>query len=580
VRLNEDTINSIRNEASITEVIGHFIPLVKKGKGYTAVCPFHDDHDPSLSISEDKKIYKCFVCGNGGNVFSFVENYKKISFPEAVVEVSKIIGKPIEVELDKPKKVSPYQKDYDVLDSMVKYSNYLLLATQGGQAAKAYLEGRGIDEEVIKAFEIGYNPSNNVMYKYLSSKSFKDEDMIKVGITRMMSNGMNDIFYNRVLFPIHDQYGNPVAFSARAPEKDAQSKYINTGETEVYTKGNVIFNYHRVKENMKKSGFVIVVEGVMDVIAYYRAGIYNVVATLGTACSKRQLELLKSLTNNLVLGYDGDNAGINANLKLGERALAEGMNVSVIDNDTELDPDEIIAKYDKNALRDLSGKRISYIDYCLKQYKRNINFDNYSDRKEYHEKMLNIISLLKDPDDIENYFNALTEITKIRKRPNEVNKKEYNDKVIPQYSDSVDGLLRAEYIILSQMMISYKATTIFKKELGCLLDSDNQKLSSAIIDDYRKNDNCQAARLYDSLTDEKLKSLIATLSTSELIPEEFSEEILMGAINKEKIELKKLRLEELKTIISKNDVVDKLASEKALLEYQNIMRELKGSYVK
>lgn len=578
MRISEETINSVRQAASITEVIGHYIPLIKKGKGYTAVCPFHDDHDPSLSISEDKQIYKCFVCGNGGNVFSFVQNYKKISFPESVVEVSKVIGKPIEVELDTPKKVSKYQREYDCLDTMIKYTNYLLTATEGAKSAKDYLVNRGLEIDTINNFEIGYNPKENVIYKYLSSKGFKDEEMINVNIARMMNDGMHDIFYDRILFPIHDQFGHPVGFTARALDSDNTSKYINTAETQIYTKGNILYNYHRVKENLKKDGFVIVVEGVMDVIAYHRAGVYNVIATLGTACSKRQLELLKSLSNNLVLGYDGDNPGISANLKLGEAALKEGMNVQVIDNDTELDPDEIISKYSKNGLRDLASKRLTYIDYAFKQYKRKINFDNYTDRKAYHEKMLGLISILKDPDDIENYLNALTEMTKIRKRPSEINKKEYNNSVIPQVEYSLDGLIKAEYIILVEMSLSYNATSIYQKELGCLLDETNQELASLIIDDYRKHERCQLSRLYDEVENPKVKDLIATLGTIEILPTEFDETILKGAIDREKLELKKLRLEQLKSLISKNSVVDKETTNKYLEEYTNLLRDLKNSF--
>ena len=578
MRISEETINSIRSSASITEVIGHYIPLVKKGKGYTAICPFHDDHDPSLSISDDKQIYKCFVCGNGGNVFTFVQNYKNISFPESVVEVSKIIGKPIEVEIDAPKKVSKYQKEYDVLDSMIKYTNYLLTATEGGKSAKEYLEKRGLDEKVINTFSIGYNPKDDVIYKYLSSKNFADEEMIKVNVARMTDGGMRDVFYNRILFPIHNRYGNPVAFTARTLDSNNSAKYINSSETEIYHKGDIVYNYHRVKDTIKKDGFVIVVEGVMDVIAYYRAGIYNVVATLGTACTSKQLELIKSLTNNIVLGYDGDNPGINANLKLGEVALSLGMNVEVIDNDTELDPDEIIAKYSINSLRDLSSKKLSYIDYALKQYKRKANLDNYTDRKAYHEKMLKIIALLKDPDDVENYLNSLTEITKIRKRLSETPKKEYNNKVIPQGEYSLDGLTKAEYIILCEMSLSYNATSIYQKELGCLLDDTNQELASLIIDDYRKHKTCQLSRLFDEVTNPRVKDLIVSLGTIEIMPTVYDEKILMGAINREKIELKKLRIEELKKLISKSNTVDKETTDKYLQEYTNLLIDLKNSY--
>lgn len=579
MKLDENLINQIRNEASISQVIGHYIPLIRKGKGFTALCPFHDDHDPSLSISEDKQIYKCFVCGNGGNVFTFVQNFKKISFPESVVEVSKIIGKPINIEFEnKPKVISKYQKEYDLLDDMISHTGYLLTGSKMGESARSYLKDRGIEEEVMNHFQIGYNPSDNAVYKYLSSKGYSDELMIKTNVARMGNNGMSDIFYNRILFPIHDRFGHPLAFTARTLDKENASKYINTSETEIYTKGDNLYNYHRVKDDIRKDGSIIVCEGVMDVIAYYRAGITNVVATLGTACSVKQLELLKTLSNNLILSYDGDNAGIAANLKLGESALRSGFRVEVIDNDTELDPDEIISKYGKNALRDLSGKRLSFIDYALKMYKRRINVDNYSDRKKLHEKMLTLIGLLNDPDDIENYMNELTEITRIRKRVSINNKKEYNYKVLPESSYDLDGLTNAEYIILSQMALDHKAVSIYQKNLGCLLDETNQQLALLIIDEYRKYSGCQLSKLYDEVNDPDIKDLIVNLSMIDILPESFNEDILMGAINREKLELKKLKIDDLKQKISRTQALSKEETEKYLEEYTALLKELKEGY--
>jgi len=573
MQIKKEVIDNIIANASISEVIGHYIPLVRKGRSFSAICPFHDDHDPSLSISEEKRIYKCFVCGNGGNAITFVENFKKISFPEAVVEVSKIIGKPIDVKIDKPKIISKYQKEYDLMDSAIKYSNYLLTTADKCKQARDYLNERGLDEDVINHFEIGYNPNGNVIYKYLKNQSFTDNEMIKVNLCRLLDNGMNDVFYNRILFPIHDEFGHPVAFTARTLDKNNDAKYINTSDTEIYTKGNVIYNYHRIKDTSKKASGIIVCEGVMDVIAYYRAGIYNVCATLGTACTPKQLKLISSLNQTIVLGYDGDNAGINANFRLGKMALEAGLNVEVIDNETELDPDEIINQNSKNALRDLSSKRLSFIDYAIKYLKKIYNLDNYSDRKKYHDQILTYISCLIDMDDIENYTNELYEITKIRKRAIFAHQKEYNETVFKS-SNTIDGLTNAEYIILSQMALSKKATSIYQKELGCLLDDDNHNLACLIVDEYRKNDNCQLALIYNEVTDPKLKDLITSIATSELLPNEFDEEILMGAIYKERQELKKHQLELLKDKINKTKVIDAIKTQDYLKEYQNLLKEL------
>ena len=579
MKISEDVINDIRNSANIVDVIGHYIPLFKKGKSFTAVCPFHDDHDPSLSISEDKQIYKCFVCQNGGNVFTFVQNFKKISFPESVVEVSKIIGKPIEVEYTE-KKINKNQPYFDVLNSMIAYSQYLLSGSKIGEKAMSYLNNRGLEKDVIEYFNIGFNPDNNMIYKYLNSQKFSDENIIKAGACRMLDNGMADIFYNRITFPIHDMYGNPIAFTARDFEGKSDSKYINSSENIIYTKGDNLYNYHRAKDASKKATYVIVCEGVMDVIAYYRAGKYNAVATLGTACTKKQIELLKSLSNNIVLSYDGDSPGQVANLKIGEMLLDEGFNVMVIDNDTNLDPDEIISQYGKNSLRDLESKHISYIDYAIKYYKKHYNLDNYNDRKQMTIVISRLIEKLKDEYDKENYNNELYELTKIRKREsvNEI-KKQYNEKAA-NISYSIDGLTKAEYIILVQIAMSRKALDIYQSKLGCLLEKANQDLAMLIIDDYRKNGKCSLSRIYDEANDDDIRNTITNLLSVESMPNEYDEVCLISSIDKVKLEIKKKKLDVLKEKISSTQVVDPKQSEVYLREYIELVKELGGTYGK
>jgi len=580
MRLTDDVINDIRSSANIVDVIGHYIPLIKKGKGYTAVCPFHDDHDPSLSISEDKQIYKCFVCGKGGNVFTFVQDFTKCSFPESVVEVSKIIGKPIELDIA-PKKVNKNQKYFDVLSSMVSYSNYLLCGSKLGVEPMKYLNDRGLEKDVIEYFNIGFNPGKDdsnkdkaIMYDYLHSQNFVDEDILKTGVCRMLNSGMADVFYKRILFPIHDKDGNPLGFSARDYTNTSDSKYINTNDTIIYTKGDNLYNYHRAKNSAKKETYVILCEGVMDVIAYYRAGKENVLATLGTACTNKQIELLKALTNHVVLSYDGDKAGQSANMKIGELLINQGFNVSVIDNNTTLDPDEIIKEYGKNALRDLESHKISFIDYAIKYYKNKYNLENYNDRKEMTIVISKLIDKLKDEYDKDNYTRELFELTKIKKREkeNEV-KKTYNKQVA--YSYSIDGLTKAEFTILVLMAQSQKALTIYQKQLGYLLDETNQKLAMLIIDDYRKNEKCSLSRIYDETNDENIKNLISSLALVEGLPDKYDETSMLGSIEKIKKEIKKQRLtliqEKIKTSL---DVKQK---EEFLKEYMELVKELGGN---
>ena len=576
MRLTEEVINDIRNSADIVDVIGHYIPLIKKGKGYSALCPFHDDHDPSLSISQDKQIYKCFVCGNGGNVFTFVSNYKKISFPEAVGEVAALIGKPIQIDTA-PKKVSKYQRYYDLLSAMIAYSTYLLSASKAGEEAMNYLINRGLEKDVIEFFNIGLNPDGNRIYEYLKNHGFADEDMLKAGVCRMLDNGMADVFYNRIIFPIHDKEGNPIAFTARDYRGVSDSKYINSADNIIYTKGDHLYNYHRAKEAARKAGYIIICEGVMDVIAYYRAGKQNVVATLGTACTRNQIELIKSLNKKVVLSYDGDNAGQAANLKIGELLMDAGEEVYVIDNNTKLDPDEIINQYGKNALRDLEAKQISYIDFVMGYYRKIYNLDNYEDRKKMTIRVSALIEKLPDQYDRDNYFNELYELTKIRKRASqEANKIGYNKKTA-DVSFSIDGLTKAEYLIIAQIAMSKKALDIYQRKLGYLLDPNDQKLAMLIIDDYRKHEKCSLSRIYDETDDENVKNLITNLALIETLPAEYDENSLDGAIGKIKMEIKRRKMADLKEKIDSISTVDPNKADEYLREYEKLIKELGGN---
>lgn len=574
--INKETIDDILKSVDIVDVIGHYIPLVKKGKGFSAICPFHDDHDPSLVISTEKQLYKCFVCGSGGNAYTFVKNYKKIPFLEAVKEVADIAGKPLEIKTYIKK--DNFKKYHDLLNDYIEYTNYCLTGTKLGIDAKKYLTARGIDEEIINEFKIGFDPDDDKVSIVLKAKGYSDEDMIKTGIASFGKKGIYDIFHHRITFPIYDKDGYPIAFIARDFTNFSDSKYINSANTLLYNKGHVIFNYHKALDFSKQKGFCIVCEGVMDVIAYKKAGIDNVVATLGTACTKEQITLLKSLAKLIVLSYDGDKAGINANIKVGKMLYENNINVEIINNNSGLDPDEIVSQKGKNALRDLSSKRLSYIDYIIKYYKDNYDLDNYSNRKKMAFDIAKLIAMLKDDYDRENYYNELYEITKIRFRPtNEINKADfgYNIKEKAYNELLLNGQNKAEYIILSQMALSKDAVELFRKELGYLLSDNANKLANIIQNEYRTKDNCNLSLLIDNLDDDNIKDLILNLATVENLPQRYDKDLLLGSINKIKLEILKQRKEYLKKEIEKAIVMDE-QTKKYINEYTNILRELGG----
>ena len=533
-RLSEEKINEIRNQADIVQVIGNYLPLTRKGKNYVATCPFHDDHSPSMSISPDKQIYKCFVCGAGGNVFTFVKDYEKISFIEAVIKVAELIN----YELDESeKRAGGVEADpqvaaiHKVLSAGINYMNYTLF-TPVASMAKEILSRRGLSDELIRRFDIGYNPRNDALTHYLLQKKFNEADLVAANVSRVSANGIHDVFSHRIMIPIHDRNGNPVGFTARRIDEDDTSKYINTTDTPAFHKGNLVFNLHRAKQAIKEEKRVIVVEGAMDVIAYEKVGIHASVATLGTACTLTQLQQIRNLHVPVVVSYDGDEAGLNATYKFGKLAASIGLIVEVVDNELGLDPDEIIEAYGFEELVSLSKKTISWIDFLFRYLQKRYNLQNYSQRKEFAQEIAEQILLLKEDFEKRNYYQRLYEITQfdMSKEIKHEESRRIQTKIglrVP-----ISGILRAEYEILSAMLLSVQASNRFKEALGFLIDEDCNKLALYIIDYYRSYDVIQLADLYDYIHEEAVKDLLLQIGNWELAPQLYQEDVFMQSVLK------------------------------------------------
>lgn len=556
MKISDEDISAVRSRADIVDIIGRYLPLVKKGKSMSAVCPFHDDHDPSLSISQDKQIYKCFVCGNGGNVFTFVQNYENISFQQAVVKVAEMIGYPLHVNVsDFQEKKDPRKEGlFRCLSEAIRYMSFQLNA-QEGKAALEYLNQRGLYKEIIEKFEIGWNGPNDQVTRFLKAKSFPESDMLACNLARLSERGISDVFYNRITFPIHDSLGNPIGFTARSMDPDALSKYINTNETELYIKGNTLYNYHRAKAVAKKEGRLIVVEGVMDVIAFARAGINHVVATLGTACTKEQIRLMKQCSNRIVLCYDGDKAGRKATLKAAKLMQQAGIEVSVMQNKTGLDPDEIINRFGLDELRAMSRNESAWMEFVFDELQNQFNLDNYSEKKQFALAIKAEIDALQDDFDRQSFTHRLSLLTgfnavqlgfstvsdsKTRIQPAKV-----------RLNPMQNGKTNAENHILSQMLASILAAECFKNELGFLSSEDGQRCAMLILDYYRKHDVMNVAELLDSCTSESQKQLILDLSSNEIYLKQYNEELLLGSIKRFKRAMMEDRLQELQIEIKK-----------------------------
>ena len=529
--IRDEDMLAIRQKADIVDILSNYITLTKKGKNYVAICPFHDDHDPSLSISTDKQIFKCFVCGTGGDVFTFVQKIENISFTQAVVKVAQLINYPLDLpNTFVDKKEQKFQSQYDLLNDYIQFMNYELYSDEGIKALD-YLHSRKFSDEMIKKFELGYAPASQRSLHYFNAKHFTQDQLNEVGL---LSSAQTAFFSNRVVIPIHDAYGNPVGFSARRlSDASDEPKYINTTQTVLYEKGKLIFNYSHAKEAARKAHRIILVEGAMDVFGFEKAGVHEAVACLGTAITQDQIHLISQLQVPVVVYYDNDRAGQDAAYKFGKMALKAHIPFTIVKNDLAKDPDDIFIEFGKDELMKSVERTVSFVEFLFQYLTKKYNLENYEDKKNFAEEISAVIESTCQDFEKVSYYAVLkqktgfdfSKLTPVKKE----NKQKYS---APRYLPvPEEGRKKAEYIALWYMLHSMRATQRFKEEIGFFKDEVCNQLSLYIYDQYRSKDTLSTDELFATVVEEKVRNLLATLLMNpfhyEPLNEEFFEDSLM-----------------------------------------------------
>ncbi len=393
--ISNEEITEIRKKADIVEVIGSYINLAPQGKNYFGICPFHNDHSPSLSVSREKQIYKCFTCLASGNVFTFVQNYENISFIEAVKKVADKINYKLDI---KDKIVNKNSKYYELMDLSNKIFVNNLNSNLGLKAKEYLINERHLSEEAIKEFNIGLALNDNNLNKLLSSKGYSDKDIIEMSLANKTDTGLLDMFRNRITFPICNHEGKIIAYSARIYQNEDTSKYINSKESVIFKKGYTFYNYDKCRLEALKTKSVILVEGQMDAIRVYTSGFKNVIASMGTAITSNHISLLKKLNAKVILMMDNDNAGEKSTILNGEELIKNNIEVSVVRLTGEKDPDSFILKNGADAFRDALKGEISFFDFKLRYLKKDKNLNKADELAEYINKIIE--ELNKSDDDI------------------------------------------------------------------------------------------------------------------------------------------------------------------------------------
>lgn len=389
--MNNELANEIRSKVDIVDVIGERIPLVARGKNFFGVCPFHDDSNPSLCVSREKQIYTCFSCHATGNVYTFLMNYEHMDFRETLRYLGERVGVDVS-SIHVARKNTKFTPFYDAYSFALKYFQNNLLS-KIGKDARNYLADRKIDEDVIKEFEIGLSlESSDDLTKLLTSKKYELSTLNQIGL----SSDARDVYIDRIMFPLYDLTGKVVGFSGRIYKDNGLNKYLNTKETPIFKKGQLLYHYHIAREECRKAKSVIVMEGFMDVIRASTIGVRNTVALMGTALTHEQLQLIKRLSMNIILCLDGDDPGVHATLSVGDMFLDEGIEVKVLPLPNPDDPDSFILNQGKEKFMNLLESAVTFNDFKLRKLKEKVDFRSDEETANYINQVLKETTRVQD----------------------------------------------------------------------------------------------------------------------------------------------------------------------------------------
>lgn len=392
-----EVIDDIRNRSDIVTVISEYVALKKRGRNYLGLCPFHSEKTASFTVSGEKQMFHCFGCGEGGNIFSFLIKIENIGFAEAVAELGEKLG----VKVGKPAASAASSPEKDkIYSTMLLAARFFRAAFEAaeGQAARDYLEGRGIGAEAAQTFGLGFAPAAwDNLFKQLIARGAAPELIERAGLTlpRENKDGYYDRFRNRLMFPVFDSRGRVIAFSGRSLD-NGEPKYLNSPDTPVYRKGDTIFGLHLSKEAVKKARSVVLVEGNLDVVSVYQGGILNVAAPLGTALTAQQCKLLARFTDTIVLAFDADAPGEAAAERSAEIIRSQGMKVKIVTFTGAKDPDELIRKSGAGAFKQAIEQSLPFLEFKLRRVLSRYNLADIEARSQALREVAGILNAEPD----------------------------------------------------------------------------------------------------------------------------------------------------------------------------------------
>ncbi len=513
----------ILRHADIVKIISSFLNVTKKGRNYVAVCPFHDDTNPSMSISPERKMFKCFVCGTGGDAISFVQKYLHISNYEAMKKVAELAGYD-DPRLHKENKVVKHvdnKKDtiLKCLKDLTLFYQYSL-NTDEGKEGLDYLESRKLDTDFREKYKLGYAIVNGTKtIEFLQSRGHSLKTIEDAGISILHNGQYFDRYHGRVIFPICDSEGNVIAYSARRISNTSEAKYINSPETYVFTKNKTLYNYHIAKEKARIAGCVYVLEGFMDVFALAKIGIDNAVAIMGTALTLEHTSMLRELNVEIRLCLDGDLPGQTAMMKAAKALENAGLKFMIVNNrNMTKDPDEILTSEGGDSLRSYLNNLMSRVDFALEYYRNSNPLKTNEQKIELLKAFVPILLNIRSQLELDNYIIKLANITGYdkesikdflkRAKSNGYSEGEVTTFLREHHPEKklLKRLQLAERELLFQMLSSKKAIKFYEeKDIG-FYDEVYRSIANLLIEYAETHENIDPIDLIGMIESSDLKN--------------------------------------------------------------------------
>ncbi|MFR3298389.1 MAG: DNA primase [Fusobacterium sp.] len=416
MKYRSEDIDNLINQLKIEEVVGEVVELKKSGANYKGLCPFHQDTTPSFSVSPSKNICKCFSCGAGGNPVKFYSEYYKISFEEAAEQLAKKYNIPLRSYKINDKQEKENDKYYRIMNIAHQFFQDKIFENEGRNAME-YLSGRGVNPKFIRENELGYAPNSwNDLYDYLIAKGFEKEDIISLGLAKEGEKGIYDAFRNRIMFPIYSPQGSIIAFGGRTLETSKEiPKYINSPDTPIFKKGKNLYGIKDKGNILRKKNYSLLMEGYMDVLSAHLYGFDVALASLGTAFTLEQGQLLKRYTNNVILSLDMDKAGQTATEKTAFILKNLGFNIRVLKFQNAKDPDEFLKKYGKEEFLKAVKNSLEIFDFLYDFYSKEYDLSNIMSKQKFIERFKDFFQNVESNLEKTLYLDKLSKAVNIEK---------------------------------------------------------------------------------------------------------------------------------------------------------------------